>query len=501
MSPTCQKGMRSSYEILLHSLFLLFFSTLLVACGLAPSRLAPTPTTTDGYAINPLFREFYSYLGGEAVLGRAIQPADCTASACTQLLEKAKLVYDRNASVSRYFTLAPVGIEMGIVEAAVPEPNQVGARWVDGHVVAPEFVPLYERIGGFAGKPLTEARFDSYSRRYIQYFENIGMYRQEGRNEVHLLDYGVWACNCDEKLVWLLGRTEQPLNSTVDIYSKIDPAFEPFVKQLGIEFTGFAISEAYLNQEGRWEQIFQNMVLVANTPDNAASAHPRAMVREINLTPDLPMTASGKEDMHFEAVSGAHGAANGAALVGYDVPDFFWEYMTNHGGLEMSGAPITRLAPLNGQVLHQCFENLCLMFDLNASPTRQVYPEPLGQSYKTLNYNKSRARQTVGGGGVKLVIWQRYPVLAFDQVQEIGVSVVEDEKPLAGVVPSLSLTKPGNVTQELAFPATDANGRSILRLGPFEASNGDRMSYSVCLPLANGKQHCTGDSFVMWNNP
>ncbi len=285
---------------------------LAAGCSAAPGYAAPTPTPAGGYAVDPIFREFYFYLGGEAVLGRAIQPPQINGPGRTQLLEKGKLVYDPTASIQKYFTLAPLGVQLGLGEDPQPAPGQ--------YAIAPEFLAAYERLGPLnVGRPLGEAHYDSYYGRQEQYFENLGFYRQEGSSEVRLLSYGVSICQCSETLPPGLPET-----GAIDAYYPVDPTFEPFVRQLGAEFTGPPISEAYLNQEGRWEQIFRNQVLIASAPGASASVQLRQLTREIRLPVDPPRRPSHRPDDHFY---------NAGSGLGYDIPAYFWDYLADHGGL------------------------------------------------------------------------------------------------------------------------------------------------------------------------
>jgi hypothetical protein len=153
------------------------------------------------------------------------------------------------------------------------------------------------------------------------------------------------------------------------------------------------------------------------------------------------------------------------------------------------------------RVLHQCYMNLCLIFDLSLPSSHQVYPEPLGRSYAIMNYDKMQAQKEASADEtVNLTVWGS-PVLAYNQVQEIGVSVYQNSKPAVGVTPTLQLTLPDESVTTTIFPPTDSTGRATQSIGPFEGANGDRISYKVCLSLAGGKQNCAGDSFVIWNNP
>jgi hypothetical protein len=184
----------------------------------------------------------------------------------------------------------------------------------------------------------------------------------------------------------------------MDLIARIDPAFVQFVNQWGADFTGFAISEPYVNKNGKWEQIFENVVLEADSPGDPGSVRLRTLNQLLNTPPEPPREASQGLDQHFIAMEGSRG---------YEVPANFWEYLEAHGGLEMSGAPTTHVSPLHGSVLHQCFVNLCLMYDQQAPPPGRVRPEPIGHMYKTLYYQPDHAANRLQSV-LDIRIWERY---------------------------------------------------------------------------------------------
>ena len=93
-------------------------------------------------------------------------------------------------------------------------------------------------------------------------FENLGFYRLEGTPDVHLLAYGAWAC------VGKCSPSRPTGNSAIDIQSYIDPAFQNFVEKVGADFTGFALADAVQNNAGQWEQILENVVLIADSSED-----------------------------------------------------------------------------------------------------------------------------------------------------------------------------------------------------------------------------------------
>jgi hypothetical protein len=80
--------------------------------------------------------------------------------------------------------------------------------------------------------------------------------------------------------------------------------------------------------------------------------------------------------MYFFPVQGAD--------LGYEIPVYFWDYIGLHGGTAVFGPPITHYTLLSGVIFHQCFRNLCLMYDQGANEQARIRPEPFGYAYKML---------------------------------------------------------------------------------------------------------------------
>jgi hypothetical protein len=451
----------------------------------------PAPTPTESLIIDPVFREFYQHLGGEEVLGPPIGAALDEGTARTQYVQKAKLVFDTSRSIRQRFTLAPLGVEMSVKEPPVPPPDESKYKYDGGHVIGPEFVQLFEKLGAYVvGEPLTEVRYNPIHRRYEQFFESVGFYRLEGSDQVKLLDYGAWACkgNCRQDLAAVISP-----DASIDQIARIDPTFAPFVDQWGADFTGFAISEPYLNSDGNWEQIFENVVLQANSPNDPTSVTLRPLTRQLNIPIEAARKNSNLPDHKFYPKEGEKG---------YEIPDYFWEFLRLHGGMTLSGTPRTHLSPLNGSVLHQCFENLCLMYDPQAPPPGNVRPEPIGHGYKTLHQGGDETDAQSGAvSEFQINLWERYPYISPEQQQEIGVSLLSNSLPMKGVQPTLVLTLLDGKEMAVEMPETGADGHSSLRLAPIQGPSGSLIQYEVCLPVPPEQETCKEDSFVLWQTP
>ncbi len=211
------------------------------------------------YPIDPIFQEFYEFLGGESVLGPAIAPLQESGNLKTQYVEAGLMVYDPMAVEGERYQLAPLGLSFGVTEPPVPDPGQPNLRYINGHIIDPDFLSFYEKLGGarFVGRPLTEARHNPEKGRIEQYFENLGFYRleQDVTNKVFLMAYGVFACGarCRYHAIEASIPSQKPL---------LPEPFASTVARLGLSFVGRTLSEPYINSDGNVEVIFENIVLV-----------------------------------------------------------------------------------------------------------------------------------------------------------------------------------------------------------------------------------------------
>jgi hypothetical protein len=231
--------------------------------------------------------------------------------------------------------------------------------------------------------------------------------------------------------------------------------------------------------------------LEADSPEAPDSARLRPLGELLNIASDPPGEDSQDPDQHFFATQG---------LRGYEIRTGFWDYLEAHGGIELSGPPITHLAPLDGSVLHQCFAYFCLMYDQQVPPPSQVRPQPIGHFYKTLYYQPNFSANRLQSE-LDIRIRELYPYLTPGQEQEVMVSVFQEGHPLSGVQPTLILTMLDGSEKALAMDMTDASGSSSLRLAPIEGLKASMIAYKICLPLPEGQETCKEDNFVLWYSP
>jgi len=513
-------------QMLRQSLIFILLGLALSACASATS--AENPLLPEHYTVDPLFREFYEMLGGEETLGPAISPLFEYRYFKYQYTVAALMVYDPQAPGGQYFSLGALGLDLGISEPAVPRPEAPGARYVEGHVISPLFVSLYERLGGarFVGVPLTEVHYNPEKRRYEQHFANLGFYWMEGSpvDEVHLLAYGAWKCDA-------YCRSPHLGASTVVVPAHVDKLFAEAVARLGADFTGFALTPAYETPDGYVEQVFENVVLVVD-PQQPRQIFLRAITARLGYLPDTPAFPSPDPDMVFVPVQGKRG---------YNVHRRLVDYLAQHGGMELSGPPIGELAHDQGSVFQQCFTNLCLQVYLDFVGRIAVRPSPLGYLYRLLpleavgkpaalantpfqgetgvREEAHRAPQLPSEAApsevqpspenkpapepreITLQVWETYPMVGPDQSQEIGVSVMVNNVPVINAEPELVLYLPDGSTRRYYMYPSGNDGQTRQQVEALNVPVGTLIPYQVCLYNLDGQKFCVKDSYLIWQKP
>ncbi len=509
-------------------LFLAILAALLVSCSVLEGGEPPEiPATTDFPPVDPLFREFYDQIGGLEVLGPAISARFSYEGLDCQFTTAALMVHDPQGVDLQRFRLAPIGLQMNMIEPPVAPPENQNIRYIDGHVIYEKFLPLYEQIGGglIAGKPLTELHFNPTKRRYEQYFENIGFYimEQDATGAVRLLSYGAWYCPHD--------CTQPPSEGQGDVIlsHSTSPEFAIAVSRLGPTFTGFPISDEYLTPDGYREQVFENVVLVAD-PNQPGGVILRAVPERLGYLPESPVEPMDVQGMIFfpTRVDGK----------GFHIPAIFSEYIAQHGGQEITGQPIDQYRPIKNNVFRQCYQNVCLEEHTNVEGSLRVRPSPLGYPYKVLavlpvypapigqsgDTGQAVPQTSVGDQGsvtsfrpsselpegvapptpipqLSIQVWESYPMVGSDEYQEINVTVYQNDVLLSGVAPDLYLTLPDNTVRPYRMAITGSDGYSRLVLEPVEAQSGTLVPYEVCVYLVEEQKLCVKESYLIWQAP
>jgi hypothetical protein len=450
-----------------------------------PGGLEADSTAPDSYPVDPLFNDFYSFLGGMSRLGPAISPLQEDGGRKLQYVEAGLMINDPQATESERFRLAPLGLDFDVAEPALADPGLPGQRFVDGHLLFPEFAPFYEQLGGaqYVGRPLMEARYNLSKERFEQYFENLGFYRldRDPPGTVRLLAYGAFACN--HRCRYTPPGAGIPIRGGL-----LPPHFAGLAARLGLGFTGRTLAGPQPGVDGRQEVVFENLVLVEE-PGATGGVTLRPIVEMLGIEPGPPVEREERPLMVFYAIEGD---------LGHFVPVFFDDYLQRYGGIEFSGLPIAEVDQPQGGSFRQCFKNLCLDLDPEAPEEQRLRPAPLGAAYqKDINQDDFEEGQLLEG--VQLQVWESQSFVASDQPLEIHVAVFEANVPLMNREPVLTLILPDNSLRTYHFPPTAADGQSTLVLPPISAPNGTLIAYEVCLEGLGEDKICEGENYLIWN--
>jgi hypothetical protein len=482
--------LRASHRLICHILGIALLLTVAACSPDSPPGSTAAPPGT--YTVESVFREFYNLLGGQKTLGYAISPLIETDNVQIQYTEAVQLRYDAQAPASEKFSLAPLGDELRLSDQPIVLPDQSGERIVDGYLIYDEFVAMYDALQGerFVGKPLTQVRIDTRRGRIEQYFKNLGFYRllSDPPRTVHLLAYGAWKCDayCKYKVP----------DSAVVAPQPVYP--EPFIGslvRLGLDFTGRPLSPPYLSSDKMLEQIYQNIVVYAD-PANVRMIELRPITDKVGY-PATPLVAKVDDDrlVFYPTQDG----------LGHEVPKVFEDYITLHGGLEISGMPTTELFK-EGSVYRQCFTNICLDYDPSAAETLRIRPAALGELYLR-QFPPAEAAVPSGpapsAGNYALVVWEAHTLAVSDQGQTISVRVTDatGAKPAADLAVVLTVFLPDGGEPTYPFPLTDASGQASVDVPSISAPNGTIIPYQACLRLDGRGDQCVKDSYVIWGNP
>lgn len=469
-----------------HTLFAasLVFILIVSACSAGKSDQKILPEGT--FPVDTLFRRYYAKLGGESILGSAISPVFENGGMIYQYTTNALMVFDPNRKADKVY-LAPLGVDMKIFEFPDPSLQSEKGLVVDGYEIHPSLVEIYQRLGGrdVVGRALTEFHWNSESERFEQYFENLGFYwlDAEDQVDVYLLAYGAWKCD-------VYCRAAPQPNSLINWPSQSAKPFIEAVARLGLRFTGYALTSPYLSTDGRLEQIYENVVMVADLrqPDAVGLL---SLPDKVGIPRDVLMPAKLLPNYKFFAIQNN---------LGYNIPDYFMDYLQPRGGLEFVGSPITQDLQLEDTKIRQCFEKICLegLRDVNGNVT--VQPVSLGVRYRTMYYQTPGAAMPGAElySDMTIQVWEAYPLVAPDQEQEITVTVYSNNSPVLGVQPELELFPPTGGQQAYVLPATDEKGEARWRIDALEFSNGTLIPYKVCVKSPGGQRFCIRDSYLIW---
>ncbi len=468
-------------KLFLPALILIF---LLLACGQQDSSILEIEDQA-AYIIEPVFEDFYDFLGGKENLGHPISPLIIEGQLQKQYLEAALMLFSPSAAPSEQYSLAPLGLNMGEFDAPLSNLDQADQLTIDGYIVFEGFVEIYNSLGGqrYVGKPLTGVRFSEELNRVEQYFENLGFYSNlnEQPLQVHLMRFGQIACQ----------SSCGTFASSPAAIIQIDlPYGEPFVStaaELGDALLGARIAGPYENSEGFLEVIYENMVLYALPDSTSATARP--IVAQLGLLPEPLVSRLNNPNVIFYGIEGN---------LGHNIPLPFSDFIAAHGSFEVSGIPTSEIESQADGSSTQCFSNLCLRYIPGL--VGQVSPLKLGEEYKRRFYDQPAPQILEPELDIQIELWEDLPRITSSQEQVVHASIFSGDLLLSGIRPSLLLKLPSGSESLFQFPPTDETGHTQLTLPPVNAQNGTLIPYELCIESPSIEKVCATDSYMIWGN-
>ena len=484
----------------------IFFGALIIFIifSTACSDTASPVTRSSESPIEKNMKEFYDKLGGKSILGDILSPVLQQDELYYQYTEKAVLVFDPQAASIKQYYLYPVGREMGFQEPAEPMPADPDAVYINGFVIWPEALDLFNRWGRMC-KPISALHYNSDQKRFEQYFDCFGIYRNEDEpvGTVHLLDYGAWYCGeaCTTYNPGSPGYIPEkifPEAPSRDDLAAAEANIVIAADRVGRAMTGFPLTPTYLSDDGyQYLRIYENMVFAIDR-NQPARAYVLAITSSLNMPSGKPKPEIKEQGAKFTPSKGE---------LGYTVREHFYSFLALHGGYDTSGTPNTNEFPLNNNstVNRQCFENLCLDYHKKAGAGMKVRPAPLGYIYRELYYRRETAQEAQIDRNANITIhpWEASALISSDQEQEIGAAIYDNDVAIPDVQVILSVRMPdNNAWVDYGPQPTDKNGQTVFHLSPIKAPNSTMILYRVCLyGIDEARNFCVMEDFTIWGNP
>lgn len=456
------------------------------------------------FSIAPVFQDFYQEIDGDEIFGGIISPPISEGNFIYQYTVNFLLIKDLQKEGEKGIRFYPVGREFALPETNSRRAEREGAIYKDGIAIYGEFLPYYEKLGrGFRlGKPLTGLRYNPQAERFEQLFEGGGMYMSAAdlSGGVKFLAYGAWKCGA--ACVFPVRREAEVILS-----KQIDPHFLPFVRDVGLDFTGFALTASYISGENKIQQVFENVVIEAdvNKPEQITLVE---VPKFLGIFQDTPVAKSVGSDGIFIPVAGDKG---------FNVLPGFAQYIQEYGGLDLFGAPIGEAKSLGNGILQQCFQYVCLEEDSRLEGVYRIRLSPLGLQYLYLKnpqvedavqappptpaLEEGNSSSNKPGKEVSMEVWAARPWVGKNETQQVNAVVQINGQPQQGIIPQIILFKPDGEKINLDMPATDESGKSTIQLPAIDALNGTLIYYQVCIQLNSGTEYCAEGKYSIWAQP
>jgi hypothetical protein len=407
------------------------------------------------------------------------------------------MVYNPDAPVGQQYRIFPLGRDLKIDQ----KPAQVSLESdlvVEGYVIWQELVPLYRLYGAnLIGPPITELLYNKDQNRFEQYFTNMAFYRYVDSREgnIGLMPYGAWYCSeqCDAAYTTIETEFFPLPPEGRFIYNRQEQvrlALDTYAQRLGIEYTGEPLSDVQLNPDGFYTRIYENVVMIVD-PRYMNDIQFLDLPEEVGVIPDEPEPQKNDPELVFFPIRTG---------LGFNIPRAIFDFITMHGSIEVSGPPIKRMYQLDNGGIGQCFEHICLEYMPNAPKEGRVRVLPLGRDYfrKLAGTPQVASDQPLEPQTINVKVWERYPLLAPGQVQEIGVAVFQGTEPQKNMNFYITLLLPDGSQRVDFLPPTGGDGQTHIVLEAVELPKGTMVPYQICVAAVSEGITCLNESFLIW---
>jgi hypothetical protein len=462
------------------------FVPLLSACG-SDSSGNSSDDSKGTYPVDALFREYYQDLGGKDRFGPAISKKFEEDKIQCQYTVSALMCHNPLETGAERYYLAPLGRSLILSPASAEQTS----------AVYPDFLPIYKALDKYdaVGATLTGVNYNYEQQRVEQYFSNLGFYHRfdDPHGAVYLLPYGAYACNseCTYKVAEADRIDPQVAN--------IDTPFGTSLERMGGSQTfGRPLTHPYETEGGNLEQVYENAVVYAPAND-LSDIHLKPLPKLLGMVTTNPgvKVYGADQNMVFYATSGE---------LGYHVPVIFDQFISLHGGLEISGNPITDpySDPESG-IPRQCFENYCLDYHGEAEAEYKIRMAPLGTRYLSEIQGENEevmTRYVYSNETVLMQVTEGEAQVGSNEEQLISITILqkEDQSPITNVDTKLTLTIPDGEQESYLSSATGADGKTTVNIPAHpKLKTGDLVSYKVCLNVPSDNPICVYDSYLIWN--
>jgi hypothetical protein len=313
------------------------------------------------------------------------------------------------------------------------------------------------------------------------------------QSEVHLLPYGKFMCE---------GQCGSPPQSTnAAIILDYPASFMPTFEQMGsFETFGNPVSVPYVASDGNLEVVFEKAVFYI-PPGDPQALKLRSLGMELQIQTGEPAARTpGDGQALFIPVAGD---------LGFLVPTPFDQFITQHGGYDTFGAPISEPIWLDETYAQQCFTNLCLLYDNSPGDTPQserVSLATLGNVYAERGYLDPAYRIDSEESVLEVFqvdVFEAAAEISSTQTQTISMVVLneQDSSPIEGMSAVVHVLYKDGTLENYTMPATDEMGKASVQIPPSpRLENGNIVFYEVCLNLP-GQTLCESESYHIWNLP